>query len=295
MQLGQSFLIFFKKQAKLIIGVYILILFAFLFSVAPHVLNKKSEFIAFLNIGQGDASFIKTNDKNILVDTGYNFNILDRALSRYISPWKRRIDLLILTHDDLDHIGAAEELLKYYKVTHIIIPQTKLEFFERIKKLAEKQGIKVHELYRSYFIKLSASSYIIFYYPFKDAPAADNNSSLVFKFIDGNFSALFLGDAPEEVEQELLRYEPDLYKADVFKLSHHGSKNSNYKYFLQKSNAKLFIASAGKNNKYGHPSEELISFIENNLNSKVFITYKDGDIVVLYDKQTGKYSASAQK
>ena len=244
--------------------------------------------VVFLDIGQGDAALIQTSEQqNILVDGGPDKNIIYK-LDQYIPFNNRKIDLVILTHLDSDHLTGLIEVLKRYPVKKII--SNGLKGFDSItlewERLIQKKNIPQQIADIPLNIMLDDKTLIEFLWPnqnlLKESKGDDNFTSLVFKLIHGNNSFLFTGDVPKEVEEVLVATEKDL-KADVLKAGHHGSKYSSTKEFLSKVEPKYGVISCGENN-FGHPSLRVLKNLEN-VNAEILRTDQLGDIIFLSDGQ----------
>ena len=102
----------------------------------------------------------------------------------------------------------------------------------------------------------------------------NDNSSVIYTELN-NYKFLFMGDAGVEVEEDLIK-KYNLNKIDVLKVGHHGSKTSSSKEFIDKIEPKYSIISVGKNNKYGHPNQEVLNVLED---TKIYRTDQDGSIM----------------
>jgi len=112
---------------------------------------------------------------------------------------------------------------------------------------------------------------------FKDS----NDTSVVLKLSYGERSFLFAGDAEKQVEKKLMENKADL-DSDVLKTGHHGSKTSSSEEFVAKVSPEIAVISAGRNNQYGHPHQEVLD-VFNKYGIKIFRTDKDGDIKIISD------------
>lgn len=113
-----------------------------------------------------------------------------------------------------------------------------------------------------------------------------NNNSLVFKLCYKNFSILFTGDIEKEAEKLLIEKNnsENILSATILKIAHHGSNTSSYEEFIKKVNPKIALIGVGKNNKFGHPSKEVIERLKN-INCKIYRTDKNGEIILLIDEK----------
>lgn len=195
--------------------------------------------VDFINVGQGDSILIRNKNKSYLIDTGgviYN----DLAINSLIPFFKKehinKIDEVILTHDDFDHTGALSSLVNNFKVDKIVTNST----FEEIN-------------YDNFSLKnLNVYS---------DIWEEDNDTSLVLYLEFKNYHFLFMGDATKKIEEKIMKDNKDLV-VDYLKVGHHGSNTSSSEEFIKFYHPKEAIISVGKNNKYNHPSSQVIDTLK---------------------------------
>lgn len=239
-----------------------------------------SNYFMFLDVKQGDSSLFYSNNKTVLIDTGgvYNKNITENTILMLKSLGIRKIDYLFLTHGDYDHMGDSIYFVDNFKVLNVIFNSNNFNELESslIKKLKSKK-INYNKSYQD-------TEYIINDIKIKSLNKDyenENDSSLVLYIIIKDIKILMMGDASKKVEMSLLdKY--NLKNIDFLKVGHHGSKTSSSKYFIDDINPKYSVISVGKNNRYGHPNDIVLSNLKN---SKIFRTDKDGSIVVTIKKK----------
>jgi competence protein ComEC len=224
-------------------------------------------FIYFLDVGQGDSALIDSpNGIQVLIDAGRNEKALEE-IQKILPFWDRHIDILILTHGDLDHIGGFFEILKSYEVDQVLRSKTKVtsKYEEELLTIAEELGIEIKEISKGDKIILdqNANIYLDIYSPdFKiEDPSDRNENSLVFELIHGENEILFTGDATIETELELLQTFETQINSDILKVGHHGSKTSTSQLFLDKVSPNFSILSYGEN-PYGHPHVEVLEKLD---------------------------------
>jgi competence protein ComEC len=241
--------------------------------------------VAFLDIGQGDAIFIEApNGKQVLIDAGPNRQVL-RELSRQMVFYDRSIDIAIATHPDSDHIGGFPAVLETYAVDTMLVSgvECKSSICEKLDRLVEERKINELNVTRGTIIDLGGGVFLEVLFPDRDAANFENNlSSLVIKLIYGNNSFLLTGDSPKEIEEYLVSLDATNLDVDVLKLGHHGSKTSTTNSFLGFTSPEVAIISAGKDNRYGHPHQEVLDILEE-FEVKVLRTDEDGTIVIKSD------------
>jgi len=246
--------------------------------------------VTFLDVGQGDAIFIETPQRNqILIDGGPNSAILEKLNTR-MPFWDRTIDLIILTHPESDHLTGLIEVLKRYKVENIlwtgIIKDT--NEYQEWEKLVENEDAEIKIAQAGQRINLSTyetDKYIEVLYPFESLAGQEfkdsNNSSIVAKLVFGKNSFLFTGDTYKSVEKELIEKGINI-NSDVLKVAHHGSKTSTSQDFVREVFPQIAVISAGRNNSYGHPHQETLDTLAK-YDITIFRTDLQGDIEIISD------------
>jgi len=215
--------------------------------------------IVFLDVGQGDAIFVEApNGNQILIDGGPNKAVL-RELAKQMPFYDRTIDGIILTHPHLDHYAGLNEVMKKYKVSLEMDPGTKVKGagFGEFENLIKLKNIKSLYAKRGMKINLDKDLRLDILLPvINDENLSEHDGMLVSRLVYKNNSFLLTGDMEDNLESFLLSF-GDSIKSDVLKIGHHGSKTSTSEKFLGLVNPELAIISAGKNNKYGHPHQEV--------------------------------------
>ncbi len=221
--------------------------------------------VAFLDVGQGDSIYIEApNGTQMLIDGGPDDTVLPR-LSR-VMPWgDRSIDVILATHPDADHIGGLASVLERYRVPRIIVNggEVQTKIFDRLENAIEKNNIETITARRGMHILLDKEKNIYFDILFPDRDVSGwketNDGSIVGKLVYGDESFMFTGDATFYTENLIMQNEnPDTLEADVLKLGHHGSHTSSSLLWLEKVHPEIAIISAGKNNRYGHPHQDVL-------------------------------------
>lgn len=169
-----------------------------------------------------------------------------------------KIDKLILTHADSDHVEGAEEVLQEIEVKeiHITPSSYKEKVMNELLMEAESRKIPIIEQISNRSWKVDDITFT-YLWP-KETTYEGNNDSLVLYMSMNQFDALFTGDLEKVGEQIIVKEYPDLSKIDVLKAGHHGSKTSSSEEFIGKLQPSLTIFSAGENNRYGHPHQEVV-------------------------------------
>ena len=232
--------------------------------------------VTFLDVGQGDSSvIILPFGKTILIDTGglylSGYNISKNKTVPYLNSLGiSKIDLLILTHGDYDHIGDAINLLNEIKVDEVLFNNDSFNDNEnKIIKILDKKNIKYSK--NSWDLKKIEDLYFL---NTKEYDNENDNSNVIYTELDG-YKFMFMADAGIDKEKDILdKY--NISGIDILKIGHHGSKTSSSKYFINEIKPKYSIISVGENNRYGHPNNEVL---KNLANSKIYRTDLDGSIV----------------
>jgi len=265
---------------------------------APVFITQKNNLkIIFLDIGQGDAILIQTEDnKNILIDGGPDKGIIYK-LDQYIPFYQRQIDLMILTHPDPDHLNGLVEVLKRYQVERVFyngVEDSDLSYKEFLREIEEKK-IKNEIVWFGKNFEFGNGKIEVLY-PFENLSGKnfknDNEASIVFKFIYGKIDILFTGDATQNVEKQLIAKGIDL-SANVLKVAHHGSKNSSGLEFLEMVRPIYSVISVGQN-KFGHPSLRVLKNLEK-IKTKILRTDQLGDIIFETDGEDLKLKTKNEK
>lgn len=218
--------------------------------------------LRFLSVGQGDSAMISTPEgKTIVIDGGPDWSTLEE-LGKHLPFFSRRIDLLVLSHPNLDHLLSFPEILRRYKVGGILMSgvEDALPRYGEIFALAEQNGIPIIAVSAGQSIEVEDNVTMAILWPPKTMPKGftknDNDASVVVMLKYKDQRALFTGDIEKPAEETLVRAHADL-KADILKVAHHGSKTSNADAFLRAVSPSLAVISVGKNS-YGHPRPEIL-------------------------------------
>ena len=259
-------------------------------------LTKKLR-VTFLDVGQGDCSVIQTpGNSTILVDCGRT-SFISNSGERTIEPYLRRIgsdqiDILIITHLHLDHIGGINYLLENFKIGKIIESGQRFPtaFTDTMDSLIENKKVP-REVVRSgdYIDELED---IRFYFLFPDGEFVDvngntrgknlNNGSVAFILKFRDTELFFSGDIEKESEKFLCDTYSDFLKTDVLKVAHHGSITSTTIPFIIKNKPEYAVISCGMYNKFKHPSDIILNRLEKT-GAKTFRTDLEGAAVMESD------------
>ena len=281
---------FFRKQKNKIIFILILLIFI-------NVFYKPNEFkLNFIDVGQGDSTLITTeSNKKILIDGGgsefnSSFDVGEKTLLPYLLKHHiSKLDYIIISHFDSDHIGGLFKILEKLKVEKIIIGKQfeNSENYQKFMKITKENNIKIKVVKAGDKIYFDKNTYINVIWPDINEIVNENivnNNSLVFKIMYKNFSVLFTGDIEEIAERRILNLYADKLKADILKVAHHGSKTSSIDEFIKAVSPRIALIGVGKDNNFGHPNEEVIQRLEK-YNIKIYRTDLDGEIDLKINKK----------
>ena len=267
-------IVYLYKPKKLIISIFFILL-----SIHYFIPYFDSNYLKIVDVGQGDSSLIHYNKKNILIDTGgitsYYRNTDGLVFNNTLSPLFKssgikRINYLILTHGDYDHMGEAINIVKNFKVDKVIFNCGEYNYLEKeLIKVLNKKRIN----YYTCINELKLDDNKLYFLQTKDFNDENDNSNVIYMELN-SYKFLFMGDASVTTEKEILK-DYDLPKIDVLKVGHHGSKTSSSEEFIDTIDPKYSIISVGKDNKFGHPNKEVL---ENLKESKIYRTDKKGTI-----------------
>lgn len=220
--------------------------------------------VHFLNVGQGDAVLIETpNRRQVLVDAGRGTAVLS-ALNEVLSVHDRDIDIAVMTHPDADHIGGFIPVLDQYDIQTVIrsFVSSETGVYRKVLEEIEKENADVHDITRAYTFTMDGMRFDILW-PLGTEVKETNAASVVLLVTHGDIKTLLTGDASAAVEEKLIETFPErLNDVDILKAGHHGSKTSTAASFLEHAKPNILVYSAGENNTYGHPHQQVLDRAE---------------------------------
>ncbi len=238
-------------------------------------LNTPS-FIAFLDVGQGDAALIQpSHGIQVMIDVGPGIEVL-YELEKYMPLLDRHIEGIFLSHGHIDHVGGLEYIAKRYTVGKIFVSECfDGELLEYVGGVGEMAAISAGNS-----VSFGDMISVAMLWPGKqvceDTFYDENDVSQILEVTAGDFKMLFTGDA-EFGKDSTVEYTIGFPDIDVLKVPHHGSKNAITQEFLDKTSPLSAIISVGEN-PFGHPGEDILSLLQNN-NIEVLRTDLHGAIV----------------
>lgn len=243
--------------------------------------------VRFLDVGQGDAIHILTPDGyEMLIDGGPSPAVL-RELTEGRSFFDRQIDVVVATHPDTDHVAGLVDVLSRYDVGMIVETAAEHDAPAAVafSNAAGAEGTRRITAQAGQTIQLGASTTVRVLSPYGDTTSWENNTaSVVVQVVYGDTEFMLTGDAPSAIEEYLVGASGSGIESEVLKLGHHGSKTSSSAVFLQLVQPEYAVVSAGKDNRYGHPHEEVLTSVAA-VGSRIVSTAKQGTITFESDGQ----------
>ena len=256
---------------------------------------QKKLVIYFVDVGQGDCTLIKTpENKTILIDGGGsefgNFDVGEKILLPYLLDRRiNKIDYMLISHFDSDHIGGLFYILENLKVKNIIIAKQgkKSENLNKLLEITKEYKINIILVENGNVVKIDKYSYFEILFPEDNFIKENilNNNSIVARFSSLGLKILFTGDIEEVAEKRLCEMykNTDKLKADILKVAHHGSKTSSTEVFLALVQPKIALIGVGENNKFGHPNQITLDKI-GKYTKYIYRTDLNGEIQIMYNK-----------
>ena len=222
--------------------------------------------ISFIDVGQGDSTLIIDGGQSMLIDTGY-YEAYDNVSTVLDENNVKRLDYLVLTHPDADHIQNTPEIIEDYDVQCIYMPNLSVEkaAYTNVIEAIVAHGIRVVNPSPGEYIPFGKASYEVLG-PISIDNEEVNSDSIVIKMVNGYDSFLFCGDATGDETEEILASGYDV-RAKVYKAAHHGSANDgcNSDRFLDAVDPEICVVSCGIDNPYGHPHREVMTYLKKNV------------------------------
>lgn len=234
---------------------YLNIILLIIIYISPY-LNSNFEVVMF-EVGEADCHLIKYpyNKNTILIDTGKNeYKIKNEVIPYLKSIGIKKIDYLIITHGDEDHIGGSITLINNFQVKNVVLNKGTFTDLEKelIKNLNKK---KIP--YQININKINLSNHTI-YLLNNTKYNNENDNSIITYFTYQKYKFLYMGDASITTEDNLLE-NYNLNNISILKVGHHGSNTSSSKDFISQINPSISLISVGENNIYHHPNKEVIN------------------------------------
>ncbi|EJR15637.1 S-layer homology domain-containing protein [Bacillus paranthracis] len=253
-------------------------------SFRPALPKPKGELeVHYIDVGQGDATFIKSpSGETILIDGGNNGK--GKVVANYLKGLGfQTIDYMIATHPDADHVGGLDEVLYAMNVKNVYAPKVShtTQTFQDFLTAVANKGLTIKEAKSGVTLPINGLN-SQFLAPVKEYGNDLNEWSAVLKVTHGSKSFLFTGDAESKSEKDMVATYGSGLKSDVLKPGHHGSKTSSSQPFLDAVKPSIAVISAGAGNRYGHPTQETLAKL-NAMSVKVYRTDLNGTVIITSD------------
>ncbi len=266
-----------------------LLLVAILVSVTAASMPDDKLHVSFLDVEQGDAILIQKGNQQVLVDGGPSPQAISLELGNQMPFWDRTIELVVLTHPDSDHLAGLVEVLQRFQVKQVLYPDLESEspLYDEWLKLIEAKNMKHTIAQAGQQIDLGKGAVIKVLHPqiaYLTGTESDiDNNGVVLRLSMDDVSFLLTADIRQEAEFELIADRVDL-SSTVLKVAHHGSDTSTTPEFLAVVNPRLAVISVGTDNKFGHPSDEVLEKLKGRLAPEnIYRTDRHGTIEFITD------------
>ena len=256
--------------------------------VAIWSLPDKNLHVIFCDVGQGDAILLTLGTTQVLVDGGPGQKV-QGCLSRHMPFYDRRIEIIMLTHAEADHMtGLADVIERYIVLQFVEGPVGKNSVaYERLKADIDGAGIGQARVTGGDIIRVGnlavevvwpEAQYVL---GMESESKSLNNFSLGMTVKYGGFEVFLSGDGDNQIEG--LEIEGGrLSDVEVLKVPHHGSRTGMTPEWLGVLKPELAVVSAGRDNSYGHPASESLKMLKE-VEARVVVTYERGDVEVVSD------------
>lgn len=240
----------------------------------------------FLDVGQGDSELVILPDgARILIDGGPPNGKAVVELEKLLPIGERYLDLVVLSHPQLDHFGGLGAVLDNFDVGALLWngrnDSPNVSPWQEFLDEARARGIAMVPLMRGDAIRTEKNVVDVLSPDATLAESAElNDTGLVLLVEAPELRTLFTADIGMNVEDYLLKLESSTLRADVLKAAHHGSKYSSGAAFLRAVNPKVVVIEVGAGNTYGHPGKEALARIVSSTRAQVFRTDQDGTVQV---------------
>lgn len=283
--------VFKKHNKKIAVCTIIIILVTFIAKIISY--NNTNFTIYFVDVGQGDCTVISTTaHKNIIIDGGGSENGSYDVGSKILVPYLldrqiKNVDYIIFSHFDSDHCLGLFTVIQELNVKNVVIcEQSKISTnYKFFCNLVKEKNVNVIKVKKGDALIVDKYTSIKFLWPDDNQLSQNplNNNSVVCKVYYKNTSILFTGDIEKLAENEIIQVYGNKLQSNILKVAHHGSKTSSTEEFINAVNSRVVLIGVGKNNKFGHPNEDVIKRLEDNGNN-IFRTDLYGEIIVSIDR-----------
>lgn len=275
----------------------------------PHGTWERGVRVTFLDVGQGDAAIVEMPQEVWLIDGGGQlkweqeawrerreaFDVGEDVVYPYLQHRGiRKIDVMVLTHGDADHVQGLKAVAERLPVRAVLVngsPSTPAQ--AEVLEALRKREVPIYRAHRGLSWKSGEGiEWEVLHPPETERVENDNRHSIVLRLLAYGHEVLFTGDLDAEGERQLLS-QGMLRPVEVLKVAHHGSDTSTTREWLAALRPKLAVISVGEGNRYGHPSPEVLRRLEE-AGIPVLRTDRDGAVVLRFFPQ-GKWQVQVVK
>ncbi|MDO5095057.1 MAG: ComEC/Rec2 family competence protein [Peptostreptococcaceae bacterium] len=249
--------------------------------------------VHFIDIGQGDSMLVRTvGGKNMLIDAGSGKES-DKLIDYLKVEGIKKLDVVIATHPDEDHIGGMARVIKDFEIGSFYMPNrvhNTASFEQMLLNLKDKK-VEVLPAHAGEKIPFDPDVELLVLNPDKREYINNNSYSIVTKLTYQNNSFLFTGDIDAVNEYNLLSDYYEQLDSDVLKIAHHGSSSSSSPDFIKAVSPAAGVISCGRDNNYGHPHAEVLKRLKG-FGIPIYRTDEQGSIVFYSDGQNIEVNSS---
>lgn len=260
-------------------------------SFATQTQPNKME-VHFIDVGQGDSTLITCDGHSMLIDTADDTK--GTAIQNYLQKQGiKKLDYLILTHPDSDHIGGAPVIITKFEIDNVFLSNYKKDnqSYEKLIQALDYRYLKYSTPAIGSQYQLGTATITIL------APCKEydnpNDSSIALIIQNGENKFLFTGDATENAESDILKNYPNI-SVDVYKVGHHGSKTSTSEKFFKTITPQYAVISCAEGNSFGHPHAQTLNTLRIH-GVKVYRTDEQGTIIAISDGKSIKFNVPASE
>lgn len=253
--------------------------------------------VMFLDIGQGDATLIRSpGGRTMLIDGGNGSSDADNVILPALQAWgSDQLDVMVITHPDQDHIGGLRRVIESIAVGQVVLTGQvhTTQTYERLLTAIRDNGLPAVRARAGVSLDFDPALTTEILGPTDALVESDdtNNASIIIRMTYGTVTFLFIGDAEETEEAVILGNGADV-RAQILKVGHHGSRSSTSVDWLQAVSPQVGVISVGQNNQYGHPHPEVLAWLAQ-FGVVVYRTDQQGSITVMTDGTT--YQVSTER
>ncbi len=248
--------------------------------------------VHFLDVGQGDSTLIVCGEHAMLIDAGDDSK--GTQIQNYLQKQKiEKLDYLVLTHPDADHIGGAPVIIGKFEIDKVFVSNYEKDnkSYQKLIQALDNKRLKYSTPKVGAQYSLGTATITIL------APGKEydnpNDASISLVVQNGSHKFLFTGDAGEAAEQDILDSGMAV-SADVYQVGHHGSKTSTSEDFLEAVNPTYAVISCAEGNEYGHPHAQTLNALRAN-GVKVYRTDEAGTVIASSDGKKLTFNVPASE